>query len=258
MGQFESKDNKSLSINGYDIYRMFNLSSVHIKSKDERYIGINRKLNYDNGVLTKREDDSPSSLLIELARVDFYGYPLSFNNKELDELLRIMYKEDICTVECDGLLYYGTFTQGDLMLFCDNQGYISIQFEMCVPYAYSKIICSSYRIKGEKEIEIFNNSNVVKELYIDIEILQLGSGDITISNKAISNNYMIFKNAKKMDIINVYGEGQKEIENSNGENMFNNTEYGDFIKLKYGKNIIKVSANDVKLKISHQEPKIIK
>lgn len=258
MAQFESKNNKSLKINGYDVCSIFGLSSIHIKSRVERTVGISRKIVYENGVFLNKEDVPPQSILIELARVDFYGHALPFNDKELDELLRIMYKEEICTLECDGLLYYGTFTQGDLTLFKSNKGYMSIPYEMCTPYAYTCITNGIYRVVGEREIEIFNSSNVARELFVDIEIEQLNSGNVSIENKMIKNNYMIFKNANKGDTIKVYGEGQKEIECSSGINMFDNTEYGEFIKLKYGKNIIKIKGNDVKVKIIHQEPKIIK
>lgn len=257
MAQFEGKGNRSLIINGVNIWDRFRLTSINIKGKNERVFGINRKLNYNNRVLEGVTDDKPSSILIELARVDTSNNPIPFTDMELEEIARILYKNEICVVHCDGYNYYGSFSQGELTLFGrKKKGYLGLNYDMCVAYAYTNPLVQYLRVRGEKEVEIYNMSNVDNRLYVDMEIEKLGAEDLLIENKSLPPNKIKFKGFKVGEIIKVFGE-DKEVVGSITEDGFNKVEYTDFIKLIYGRNKIKITG-DCNIKIIWQEPRIIK
>ncbi|MGL5331190.1 MAG: hypothetical protein ACRDD7_18140 [Peptostreptococcaceae bacterium] len=254
MAQFE--DNR-LQINGITMYDRFHLHSVTVKGKEERFYGINRSLEFENGTYIGKKDDNPPTFTIELAKADYWGNPLPFNQSELDEINRLIYKKDIAVLYVNGYFYYGSFSQGELVLYGDK-GYLSLQFNSAYPYCFTAPLLNSIRVVGEKTIEIYNNSNVVDFLLFDIEIEKIGQGNVTIENLTVKNNKMVIKNVSDREIIKVYGEIYTDIvsETNPDKNMHNSYD-GEFVGLRYGRNMIKV-IGDCRINFLHQEPRVIK
>lgn len=253
MGQFED----NLIINGIDVRRKFNICCYSIKQKEENIVGINRKVNFENGVFSGVIDENINEILVEFVKVNYLGDSLPFSKDDIKELMRILYKNPICTLIHNNKIYYGSFSVGDLMLFSNDYGYISIPFNSCSPYCYSLIKKDKYRVIGEKEIYLNNESNV-KDVYIDMVITQNGNESITISNLDDYNTKMIFNGIDNGEKIKVLGCDVREIVSisSPNHNVFNLCEYEDFIKLKYGENRIKVIGN-CSIEFIWQEPIII-
>lgn len=254
MAQFEG----NLSVNGYDLGSRYRLEGFQIKGSEDNMFGINRSAIYTEGFFEGNKDENIPQITIELAKVDKWYNPIAFNDNELDEILRVLYMKDISCITHNGYNYYGVFTMGSKTTFGNsNKGYLTLNFQSASPYCYTPLLVNTIKVSGEKIIEVYNNSNVKNFLMIDMEIEKVGSGNIEVTNLTVKNNSMKINGLVDGEIVKVYGEECGEIyTNIEDKNIVNLTE-GEFVKLRYGKNLISIKGN-CRLNIITQEPRIIK
>lgn len=254
---------ENIRVNNISLAQRYGLVTVKVTDNDtSRRFGIERSIEVDDSV-----GDTPifikgkgvrKSFTIELCKIKPNGDIGSVGDNELKDLGRLFFKNDVVMLEHKGLFYYGVFTNGSTSFDRANKGWITLNFEMVVPYPYSRIYMDNNIVRGGKDIVLFNKSSLKDNIYLDINIIKTGGSAIKIENLT-TGDYMIFNNVDIDENIQVLGEGCLEINSITNvdKNVFNNTEFNKFINLKYGKNVIRVTG-ECKIDFKYQVPHIIK
>lgn len=245
MTQFDSM---SIEVDGFDLFQRFGFNSYTIKNSSDKLFGVNRSMEVEESLngevyLTNFNNARPT-LDVELAKVDKWGNPVEIKDKDLDELARILFKNKKTNLQCDGLIYYGAFIDGASWRNTANLGFVMLKYELLSPYAYSNIRSDEKKINGEKIIEIINKSNAEEYCYLDIEIKQLGVTPIKIVNLTTGEN-IIINNMDLNEEVQILSEYKEIYSTTNpSKNMYKNIQYNKhFLRMKYGKNRIKVTGN---------------
>lgn len=245
MTQFDSMD---IFVDGYDLSQRLGFNSYTIKNSSDRLFGINRSLEVEdslnNEVYLTRFNNTRPTLDIEMARVDNWGNPIPIKDRDLDELARILFKNKKTDLQCDGLLYYGVFVDGTSWRNTANLGFVMLKYELLSPYAYTNIRSDEKKVIGERIIEITNKSNIDDYCYLDVEIKQLGITPIEITNLTTGEKITI-NGMQLNEEVRILSEYKEIFSTTNPDkNMYANIVYDKyFIRMKYGKNRIKVTGN---------------
>ena len=160
------------------------------------------------------------------------------------EIARIIFGKKVSVVEHFNYLYYGTFVDGTNWRNYYKQGYLCLKFELLSPYAYTPIYVDKKVCKDSYKFEIMNNSNVDDYCYLDVDIKQLGTTPIKITNLSTGENIKI-NNIELNEEIRVLSDYKEIYSLTNvNKNMFTNIEYDkNFLRLKYGNNRMKIEGN---------------
>lgn len=186
-------------------------------------------------------------LTITLMKMDEWNKPLPYSDEELEDICRwLIQKEYKPFVSFDnlGIVYYVLFTKGESFYSKAKEGYLKFNMRLSAPYAYSNVLIDSYKVKGEKIVDIYNGSDIEKFVYPDIQFELLDDcQDISIENLTLKES-MIFNNLEKHDIIYVYNDKFKDVVSKvdKTRNIYKNFN-GKFLSLAYGKNRIKITGN---------------
>ena len=245
MTQFDSLN---IIVNGYDLFSRLGLKSYTIKNTSDKLYGVTRSMETQDSLndevyLTNFKNTRPT-LDVELAKVDNWGNTATFTDNDLDELARILFAQKVCKLEAGSLIYYGSFIDGTNWRNPNNEGFVCLKYELVSPYAYTVIYTDKKVITSNKIIEIMNKSNVYDYSYLDVEIKQLGTSPIKIENITTGESIKI-NNIMLNEEVTVLSEYKEIFSSTNlDKNMFKNIEYNKhFLRMRYGKNRIKVTGN---------------
>lgn len=236
-----SRDNINFKIDGIDCEQL-NLKLVSVDDNDvfTNPFGADRNYNAE----TNEINDNNMKYTFNFAYVDRSFNKLKLNDKIFDEIARIFFnKNKITVLEIGDRLYYGKFTKGSNWKNSANNGYFTLDFEGASKYPLSRINVKEYNCNGTQYTELSNISNVDDELYIDIEIVANGNGNISVKNMT-NESYMFFRNCVDGEVISIQGD-LRQMQSSNNRNLYDtsNATYTDFISIRYGNNKIQIIGN---------------
>lgn len=175
MSQFR---NTSFSINNRTSQEL-KLKLVEVdNNSSEPILGLNRTIIKSDGV-----GDEPT---IEGTKCECPTIPMTFckminnepqpiSDQELSEYIRIFTNDNKISLfqskDNSGLCYYGIFTKSTKYFRNGaNQGYFTLDFEMIQPWASSNINVTSKTVIGSRTVDLYNKTNIGKEVYVDIEV----------------------------------------------------------------------------------------
>lgn len=218
--------------------------------------GANRSINEEEGVsdipvFYGVKSECPT-LEISISKVN-NGEISPFTDDDLRELSRILFKNEYKPLILGGLIYYCIFIKGEMWRAGSGEGVISLNLRLNAPYAYSPIMHNPIRVVNSKTIEVYNKSTVCEDIYPDIEFLLGGeSTSITITN-LITGQVVNFSGLDKEEWVYVYNDGLKQIVSKktptkNIFKLFNK----EWLRLVYGKNVIKVECENCKFNLLWQ------
>ena len=231
------------------------------KSEDDKFGVEQEVIEEDNGTDTplflgvKRK---PQTLKIAIMKMDKFNNPLSYTDRELEEICRWLFKKEyrpFIPWDNTGMVYYVIFTKGTDFFNCAKEGYINLEMRLNAPYGYSRLLNNEYTVMGEKTIDIYNRSDIDNFIYPDIEFeLKDDNTDLVIKNLSLSNEIMEFNNLTPNDHIMIYNEGLKDMMSlqDKSRNIFQCSNK-KFIKLQYGLNRIQIKGK-CKIKFTYQYP----
>ena len=186
------------------------------------------------------------------------GVPLTITEDELRWLGRLVYQlDDEVSIECNGRMCLGTVLDSeDSWLNTYNQGYINFTFETSSPYFYSPIISNERTVVGDYSLNIYNRSDVNEEVYPEFLIKNVNATEITIKN--INGKSMTIKELKPNTVYRIHNEKKSVLNVSDyKDNIYANVT-GDWISLRYGKNIFNINSNGrLDLKILHRNKYLV-
>lgn len=247
--RFDNKDSKN-----------YNLAIVSIGSSDNFQFGVGQSVQDTEGlgdvpIFTGIKRDCPT-IPITICKMDRENNLLPFRDKELDDICRWLFKKEYKPFISydDSKVYYGIFTKADKFENGINEGYINLEFQLSSPYAYSTVINDYWIVNKQREIDIFNDSNVESMYYPDVEVeLLKDCTDIEIHNMNTGDK-VVFENLLHDEHLYIYGDGLRDIVSlvDENRNLFPNFNK-KFLKLRYGRNKIVVKG-DCKINIKKQYP----
>lgn len=206
-------------------------------------------------------EDSIFDINLQITKLDKGGRPLPFSDDDKRFLSKWLFKKHPCPLYVDDLVFYVVAKTSAKWFNTSNNGYITVTFESCSPYAYSPIKTNWERI-NKNEDNIFNlpnNSSVSDYEYLDISLIRKTKSKwIEFYNEDL-DEYFKIDNLTDEDInINIYGEDLKYIENKDmlDKNMRKLlVEYkSSYPRLGYGSNrLIVRSDGEWEIQIKYQE-----
>ena len=217
--------------------------------------GVNRGINEEDGVgdvpvFYGVKDECPT---LEMSITKVVNDEIApFTEIELSELTRILCKKEYKAFECGGLVYYVIFTQGSLWRVGSRQGVLTLNMRLSSPHAYSPIMLDSVRCIDEKQFDVYNKSTYDDFIYPDIEIKMLKGNNITIEN-VITGQIVKFEGLDDGEHIYVYNDNMKQMVSKldSKKNIYSKSNK-EFLKLPYGRNKIKITCEEAKVKLIYQ------
>lgn len=217
--------------------------------------GVNRSINEEDGVgdvpvFYGVKDECPT---LEMSITKIVNDEIApFTEIELSELTRILCKKEYKAFECGGLVYYVIFTQGSLWRVGSGQGVITLNMRLSSPHAYSPIMLDSVRCSEEKIFDVYNGSTYDDFIYPDIEIKMLQGNSIKIEN-VITGQVLEFTNLDNNEHIYIYNDNMKQMVSKldRKKNVYSKSNK-EFLKLPYGRNKIKITCEEAKVKLIYQ------
>ena len=217
--------------------------------------GINRSINEEEGVSSVPvfygiKEECPSFEMSITKVTDDRIAP--FTDIELAELTRILCKKEYKPLEIGGLVYYVIFTQGSLWRVGSGQGVITLNMRLSSPHAYSPIMLNSVRCVEEKEFDVYSKSTYDDFIYPDIEIKMLKGNNIIIEN-VTTGQIVKFEGLDSGEHIYVYNDNMKQMVSKldSKKNIYSKSNK-EFLKLPYGRNKIKITCEEAKVKLIYQ------
>lgn len=217
--------------------------------------GVNRSINEEDGVgdvpvFYGVKDECPT---LEMSITKIVNDEIApFTEIELSELTRILCKKEYKVFECGGLVYYVIFTQGSLWRVGSGQGVITLNMRLSSPHAYSPIMLNPVRCVEEKEFDVYNKSTYDDFIYPDIEIKMLKGNNIIIEN-VTTGQIVKFEGLDFGEHIYVYNDNMKQMVSKldSKKNIYSKSNK-EFLKLPYGRNKIKITCEEAKVKLIYQ------
>lgn len=217
--------------------------------------GVNRSINEEDGVgdvpvFYGVKDECPT---LEMSITKVVNDEIApFTEIELSELTRILCKKEYKAFECGGLVYYVIFTQGSLWRVGSGQGVITLNMRLSSPHAYSPIMLNSVRCVEEKEFDVYNKSTYDDFIYPDTEIKMLKGNNIIIEN-VTTGQIVKFEGLDSGEHIYVYNDNMKQMVSKldSKKNIYSKSNK-EFLKLPYGRNKIKITCEEAKVKLIYQ------
>lgn len=233
---------------------------VSVGGDNDRKFGLNISTEYEDSVgdvplFIKKKKERPS-FEIQLFKCDRIGNPLPISDIELSELSRMLFaKEDIGILENNGVVYYGCFT-GESISWRNSgrQGYITLNFELASPMAYSPIMLNPIRVKESKVIEIYNKSTASENIYCDIEFCLLDNTDSLVIKNLVNGKTLEINGMEINEKGNIHSDTREIVSNIDSDrNLFHLSNRGfKALELRYGRNMFEVKSKDCKIKFIHQ------
>ena len=249
--QFDGKNSKD---------RNLKIVSVGNSTKGNIF-GVNQDIKeYDSGtdipifLNTKRKIPT---IQITIMKVNKYNRAEAYRKDELREISRWLFQREykpFISWDNTGIVYYAIFTKGEDFENTAKEGYINLEMRLNAPHAYSNQLIDYFRVSNEKKVEIYNNSNLEKFIYPDVEFELLnGTTRLEIINESI-NQRVVFNGLEPNEHIYVYNDGLKDVVSlkDNNRNIFNKFNK-EWLKLKYGRNRLKI-IGDCNIKFINQYP----
>lgn len=241
--------------------KLRNLKVVSIDDESLDSFGIEQEINEEDdgtdiplflGVKRKCPE-----LTITLMKMDEWNRPLPYAEGELEEICRwLIHREYKPFISFDnlGIVYYVLFTKGESFYNGAKEGYLKFNMRLSAPYAYSNVLIDSYKVIGQRIIDIYNGSDIEEFIYPDIQFELLGDcKNITIENLTLGET-MTFQNLANNEVVYVYNDKIKDVVSKvdKRRNIFKNFNR-KFISLAYGKNRLRITG-DCNIDIINQYP----
>lgn len=260
MSQFSRYE--KFSVDGWNMTMWYNLYIV-TEEEDESYqVGHSRTIqNLGSKKSPIYKIDNTDSNVFSIQIVKMIGNEVvKIDDNLMKEINRILFKNDIVTLEINGFNYYGAFNEGSV-----NNKILNIHFESASAYRYSLPINGIYRCvlnsfnNYKKVIEINNNTNTGEAIPVNIEILALKDcKSLTIKN---GSDFQTINDIKKDDYIVIDSESREIFnKNNDNENVYKRYSYSDYLTVKYGKKQIEIlgtAETDIKILFKYQIPVLI-
>ncbi len=259
MAQFK---NLNFSFNGVRSDE-FNLSICNIKGNNETFFGVDRSVSLEKaGMFTNTIRGIDYSVpTIELTLVHHKNNkPISFTDEELFAINRWLFNPQVyrpfVSDDNKGIVYYAMFTKGSKWENGTRQGYINVTMQLNGGCAYGILNHDVHFVEYEREVSVYNNSNLGEYNHPDIVVKTVGvCTDVEITNYTTGET-MTFKDMPKGINFTCYNENVKHMECHNGDLNIRQFFSGDWLRLAYGRNTISIKCNGAcEVLILHQ-PKI--
>lgn len=220
--------------------KRFNVGLFREDSNISNSIGLNQTINDEkvtsgNMRYFRNVDRSPSSMEFLIAKYDSVENKiLPLTTPERIKIMGWLIKDHPCEfidMNDQDLKVYCTFKSADIETNKYLEGYLKVTMEIFTPYQYlNGIYYLTVKDEDNKEIEIYNKSNVENYVYPIIEV-----------NSTSDLGYFEIENLNTHEKLKVIGgQGKYKIYNFNGFIDGDYTTYeGDYISLKKGLNTLK-------------------
>lgn len=244
-----------MMLDGY-LFKDYEIVSVD-KSEPNKF-GVSRSLELDESLdipLFINFKNSLQTISFDLIKVDDNRNLLKITEKDRFELQRRLFGKNGYSVlqlkEKNNLLFYGAFVGDSTETYMGGMSYISLEFKLASPYCYSSIITDYYQVIGDKTIEIYNKSNGREELDIDLDIEMIEGNNIEIINTT-NGSKVALSNMEVNEKLSVYGDTKEFLSKvDDARNLYKLSSKSN-IKLKYGRNVIKINTSKAKVKFIYQ------
>lgn len=234
--------------------RDFKLMMLDVNEDGEKVkFGLDRTIqeeenNIGNNPYFIRIKNNAVDITIELVKANENMIALPFNDEELDEIKKWLFKSTYKALVVEDKVYYVIFDKMGIKkeYGSTRTGYLTLNAHVRDGFAHSPIFIVNLIAKGEKTEVIKNLSNVDEVTYIDMDITQLSDTkeDIIIQN-CTNGDMITIKGVEKNENIMVYSKDMEAYSLTNDTSkIFNNTTYNNhFISIRYGKNKLKCIGN---------------
>ena len=195
------------------------------------------------------------SISITLIKTDG-DVALPFTEQDKFEIVKWLFRDEYKTFTTEDkkdVVYYVMFTKGSNYENALKQGYINLTMRLNAPFGYTNITTNPASVEGETMIELFNRSNVGEFIYPDIEF-KTGQviTDVVIENLS-TGDVMTFTDLPTESHVYCYNEDLKQFLMKNNPSYNVRKHYkGNWLKLAYGRNLIRVRSKDCQIKLIAQ------
>lgn len=195
------------------------------------------------------------TMSITLIKTDGFD-ALPFTEEDKFEIVKWLFQDEykaFTSEDKPDLTYYVIFTKGSNYENALKQGYITLTMRLNAPYGYSNIISNPLKVSGSDIVELYNKSNVGTYAYPDLEFQVMeGATSVKIENLS-TGDVMTFEDLPVGSHVYCYNEDLKQFVMLNNEDYNVRPHYkGDWLRLAYGKNTIRITSDNCHLKIMGQ------
>lgn len=244
-----------LTFNGYTFP---NYEIVSVEKSEPNQFAVSRSIATEDNIgiplFVGFKNERPV-LSFDLIKVDDNRNPQEFTRNEIFNLQRRLYsKEELGVLQVkdkNNLLLYGAFVGSPKEIFLGGTQYLSLEFESISPYCYSSILTNTCRVKGEKIIEIYNESTAKNKIIPDIEVEMLEGNDVEIVNLSTGEKTII-SNMQDFEKIYMFGETSEFISKVDKDRNIFKLSSKKVLSLAYGKNSIKIKTGKANVKFIYQ------
>lgn len=229
-----------------------------------RQIGLQRSLSLSENSYGKFSFDEISTetptFTITLLKCSKNYDPQPITQEEIFKINNWLFKtkefKPFISQDNPSIVYYGMFVGGNLWQNENNEGYLEVQFQLNAPHAYGVMQKIAKQVSGEKEFSIICKDNVNGYSLPDFEFhLQDGETEFKVENlttgQVMSYSNLDSKSRKGY----LYNEGcQHTVSLIDSTINMRPKSNGNFLKLKYGNNNIKITGNGTF--IIYEQPKV--
>lgn len=241
----------TITFNGINSSR-FGLYLCTTESKKDRTIGVQQSVETESSEhdvqIFKRLKKTTPTVQLQLVKMDRHANPLPISEDDMFEINRWLFSHEQykpLIIDHKDVVYYGVFVKGSANQNEAREGYLTLNFQLSAPYGYSVVQNSDVRVNGDKTVILKSKHNACLYNEVDIEFkLNDGETSITIENQT-TGQVMTFKNLDHTcRHVYVYNDGMKHaISKTNPEVNLRNRFNRVFIRLAYGKNVIRIQGN---------------
>ena len=222
--------------------------------------GLDRSLELEktNHLVSQLKTIKHNALKFEITLSKTDGISLlPFTEEDKFEIIRWLFQNDdfkpITFDDQKDIIYYVMFTKGSSYQNAFKEGYLNLTMELNAPCGFTNITTGAMRVQGETTFELFNRTNVESLTYPDIEFELIGRTTAIQIENLTTGDVMLFEGLAPSSHIYCYNEGLKQL------SCVNNPSYNvrpyfnkQWLKLAYGRNIIRVSSPDANINIIGQ------
>lgn len=229
------------------------------KSDSTGIFGVERSIEEEvgNGLIPVFKKVKYNSVSIPLTLIKTDGdNPLPFTEDDKFEIVKWLFQDEykpFTSEDKKDVVYYAIFTKGSNYENALKHGYINLTMRLNAPFGYSNLLTSPTSVVGETVIELFNRSNVGEFIYPDIELkTNQEITDIEIENLS-TGDIMTFTDLPVESHVYCYNEDLKQFLMKNNPSYNVRKHYkGNWLKLAYGRNLIRVKSKNCQIKLIAQ------
>lgn len=214
--------------------------------------GLKTQINSEKGVgqvptFISREDDT-FDIELQITKLRGGQVPVAMDESDKRYLARWLFKDRPHPLCIDGMVFYVVAKSSKRWFNPADQGYVTITFQSCSPYAYSPIKTNWETFTNSYEVELENYGTVSDYEYLDIGLNKLDNATwIEITNEDLCETIRLEGLTSEDVRIDILGEELKYIENlyHKDKNMRKLLVEGkeDFPRLCYGKNKLTITSD---------------